>query len=408
MPDPAPAAATAPSSEHEPARAEGRAPRLDGVDLLRGSVMVLMALDHVRDFFSDPFAFSATDLTKTNAALFMTRWITHFCAPVFVLLAGTAAYLQGTRGQEPGALARRLFIRGLWLVLLDLTVVRILWTFEPTYRMTWAGVIWAIGWGMIVLAGLVRARVPPLAAGAAGAAMIAAHNLFDGISPEHFGSMSWLWIAAHAPRPVTIAPGHVVFFLYSLVPWIGVLLAGYGFGAVLGGDPSARRRRLIALGAALTAAFVALRAANVYGDPGPWAAQKSALFTVFSFVNCAKYPPSLLFLLMTLGPAILLLGWLEGRDLARARPLVVFGRVPLFYYLLHLLVIHLAACAAQYVRYGQVFPEYGPDADLPAGYGFGLPVIHAVWLAVVALLYPACRWFAAVKRRRREAWLTYL
>lgn len=403
MPDPASSAVTAPSNERAPARA-----RIDGVDLLRGTVMVLMALDHVRDYFSNPFAISATDLTKTNAPLFLTRWITHFCAPVFVLLAGTAAYLQATRGKEPAEIARRLFTRGLWLILLDLTVVRILWTFEPTYRMTWAGVIWAIGWGMIVLAALVRARVTPLAAGAAGVAMIAAHNLLDGLSADHFGSMAWLWAFVHDPRPLTITPGHVVLPLYSLVPWVGVLLAGYGFGAALGGEPAVRRARLLSLGAGLTAAFVALRATNLYGDPSPWAVQESALFTVFSFVNCQKYPPSLLFLLMTLGPAILLLGWLEGKDLARARPLVVFGRVPLFYYLVHLLVIHLGACVAQYARYGAVFPEYGPEAGLPADYGFGLPIIHAVWIAVVVLLYPACRWFEGVKRRRREAWLSYL
>jgi len=384
-----------------------RETRLDSVDLLRGLVMVVMALDHVRDFlhYATPL-FDPTDLSRTTPALFLTRWVTHFCAPVFVFLAGTGAYLSGARGKTRGELSRFLLTRGLWLVLLELTVVRFAWTFDPAYRVTPGQVIWAIGWSMVVLAALVR--LPAWAAAAFGVALIALHNLLDSVTSASLGPLGWLWAILHTGEPLEPFAGRQFIPVYPLIPWVGVMAAGYGFGRVLLLEGARRRRVLLGLGAGLTLAFVALRASNLYGDPRPWAAQGGFLFTLFSFVNTQKYPPSLLFLLMTLGPAMLALRLFDRGAGWAARPLVTFGRVPLFYYVLHLFLIQLLAVVFAFVRYGPGVREAFAGGRLPQDYGYGLPLVYAVWLGVVALLYLPCRWFAGVKRRRREAWLSYL
>ncbi|HEV3467850.1 MAG TPA: heparan-alpha-glucosaminide N-acetyltransferase domain-containing protein [Pyrinomonadaceae bacterium] len=406
---------------HQPETAAAREPgrrngsRLDSVDFLRGLVMVIMALDHVRFFLHRDVILGVDplDLTKTNAALFFTRWITHFCAPVFVFLAGTGAYLSARRGKTKNELARFLLTRGLWLILLEFTLVKFGWTFSFDYHLTFAVVLWALGWAMVALAGLVY--LPVWAAAAVGVAMIAGHNLLDGVQPESFGGFRWLWVVLHGTGPLQPTPGRSLVVTYPLVPWVGVMAAGYGFGALLSGERRARRRVLLRLGAGLTLAFILIRAANVYGDPQPWAPQKDLLLTALSFLNCEKYPPSLLFLLMTLGPSMFVLALFDGGPGALSRPFVVFGRVPLFYYLLHFPLIHLFAVALSYARYGQApwlftNPPWGPDLmrAFPSDYGYNLLVVYAVWVAAVAVLYPACKWFAGVKRRRRDAWLSYL
>jgi uncharacterized membrane protein len=379
-------------------------PRLDSVDMVRGVVMVLMALDHARDFFTIA-RFDPLDLSRTWPALFLTRWITHFCAPVFVFLAGTGAYLGAVRGKSRRELSWFLFTRGLWLVVLELTVVHFGWTFQLHYGFLFLQVIWAIGVSMIVLAALVH--LPTWAVTAFGVVLIAAHDLLDGVKPEAFGSLGWLWTVLHVQAPVRMPGGFEVFIAYPVLPWIGVLAAGYGFGALYRMDGARRRTTLRVLGAGMIGLFVALRFSNVYGDPVPWTPQRSGILTVLSFVNTQKYPPSLLFLLMTLGPAILWLSFLERPAGALARPFVVFGRVPLFYYVLHLPLIHLMAVV-------YAFSKYGPAAStidmlhIPADYGVGLPVIYAVWIATVLMLYPACAWFARLKSRRRDPWLSYL
>jgi uncharacterized membrane protein len=382
--------------------------------MLRGLVMVIMALDHVRAFFSNAYAFDPTDLTQTNAALFFTRWITHFCAPVFVFLAGTGAFLSTSRGKTTRGLAGFLLTRGLWLVFLDLFVVHTLgWWFNIDYHLLYGDVLWALGWSMVVMAGLVF--LPVWSITTVGIAMVALHNVFDTVHAESFGSFGWLWAILHSGDILEPKPGIHFVPGYPLVPWIGVMAAGYGFGTLLLRPQIERRKWLLGLGAGLTLAFIVIRATNLYGDPHAWATQKTGLFTFFSFLNCEKYPPSLLYLLMTLGPAIIALALFERTTHPLSRPFVTLGRVPLFFYLLHLVVIHALAVAFAYARYGQadwMFKNVSVPSNsvlpYPQGYGYNLGIVYAIWLGVVLLVYPACGWFANVKRRHREAWLSYL
>jgi uncharacterized membrane protein len=382
--------------------------------MLRGLVMVIMALDHVRFFFTNAYAFEPTDLTQTNGGLFFTRWITHFCAPIFVFLAGTGAFLSTSRGKTERDLATFLLSRGLWLVFLDLFAVHTFgWWFNFDYHLLYGDVLWATGWSMVVLAGLVR--LPQWSIVAIGVSLVTLHNLLDSVQANDLGSLSWLWAILHSGDMLEPLPG--VHFIpgYPLVPWIGVMALGYGFGALMQRPAEERQRKLLMLGVGLTLSFVVLRATNVYGDPLPWSAQKSGLFTLFSFVNCEKYPPSLLYLLMTLGPAITALAAFERVPMKLGNFLVTLGRVPLFYYLLHLTVIHALAVAFAYSKYGQVGWMFQNSSvpvkmlfSFPNGYGYGLVTVYAIWIGVVAALYPACRWFAGVKARRREVWLSYL
>src|SRR5215210_7614762 len=275
--------------------------RLDAVDAVRGIVMVIMALDHVRDFFHVyAKTFDPTDPSKTWTLLFFTRWATHFCAPTFVFLAGTGAFLSTRRGKTRPELARFLLTRGLWLVLLELTLVRFGWFFNFDYHVMIAQVIWAIGWSMVALAGLVF--LPTRAVAAVGLALILLHNLLDGVSADSFGSFRWLWVVLHEQNVLALRPDVFVFVAYPLVPWVGVMALGYAFGSLLTLERERRRRLLLTIGGSAVVLFVVLRAANVYGDPTPWVSQaRGAWFTLLSFLNTQKYPPSLLFLLMTLG-----------------------------------------------------------------------------------------------------------
>jgi uncharacterized membrane protein len=376
--------------------------RVRGLDLMRGIVIVLMVIDHVRWFLSSA-RFDPTDPAQTTVALFFTRWVTHFCAPAFMLLAGAGAYLSLGRGRTRGELSWFLLTRGLWLILLEVTVARLGWQFNFDYGYTGLLVFWALGWSMIALAGLVLLPLPWVAA--LGLLMIATHNLFDGIQSD-----SWLWIILHQPGPLMLRPDVAVFVLYPLVPWIGVMAAGYGFGRLATLPPVRRDRLYVRLGLALTAAFVVLRIGNVYGDPSSWTGQEAWWRSWLSFLNTTKYPASLLFLLMTLGPAIAVLPWLERMRGWLADLLLTFGRVPLFFWLLHVPLIHLVAVGLSLARYGEVVPWLyrNPPTALPEGYGYGLAVVYAATIGVVAVLYPVCRWFAGVKRRRRDPWLSYL
>ena len=383
----------------------GARPRVDSLDALRGLVMVVMALDHTRDFFGSS-SLDPRDLGDT--ALFVTRWVTHFCAPVFVFLAGSAAYLYGRK--RPGDLPRFLWTRGLWLVVLEWTFVRVAWTFDLVPGFLPMQVIWAIGWSMVFLAAI--CRLPVAAIGTIGVAMIVGHNLLDGIEAARFGGLGWAWQVVHGFGPLRDpgAASLVPFVAYALVPWIGVIAAGYAFGTLYALPAERRRHWLLGLGLVLTAAFVVLRAANGYGDPRPWSSQPTGLATFLSFLNCEKYPPSLAFLLMTLGPSIALLG-LADRGVGRlGAPLVVVGRVPLFYYVLHIYLIHAAALlATAWVGdpLDTLWDGFHPMFK-PPGSGFPLPVVYVAWVGVVLALYPACRWFASVKQRRDDWWLSYL
>jgi uncharacterized membrane protein len=386
-----------------------RPARNDALDLLRGIVMVVMALDHVRDFFSNHPGDPA-DLAATTPGLFVTRWVTHFCAPVFVFLAGAGAYLAGARGRSGPALARFLASRGLWLILIELTLVRWGWFFDLSYRVVVLQVIWAIGVSMLVLAGLVF--LPVRAIAAFGVALIVGHDLLDRVHAADLGAWAWLWRLLHE-RGALMPFGRVLNVIYPIVPWPGVMAVGYAFGTILVRPAAERRRLLLRLGAALTLAFVIVRAVNVYGDPRPWASQRWPLFTLLSFVACSKYPPSLDYLLMTLGPAIVFLGLVDGAAPRWARPFVTFGRVPFFFYVLHVPLLHGAAVAVGWALEGPaagrgfIHKIFLPDAEVTR-IGFSLPVVYLAWVLVVLALYPACRWFAGVKARSRAAWLSYL
>jgi uncharacterized membrane protein len=409
--------------------------RIDSIDLLRGIVMVIMMLDHTRDYIhSGALLFDPTDLSKTTTALFFTRWITHFCASVFVFLAGTGAYLQFARGKSKRDLSRFLVTRGLWLIVLEFTVVRLgaFFSFDPRF-LVMLQVIWVIGISMIVLAALIH--LPLKVVAAFGLVMIALHNWLDRFpvkpwqgpqSPvPSWGAKLWMLLHQQAFFPSgSHFPSPMVFALYPLIPWIGVMAAGYAFGALYTKDLQLRKRCLLWIGAVATLLFMLLRAIDVYGEPRHWARQKNVVFTAMSFLNTTKYPPSLLFLLMTLGPAILLLAWFESSNRllgaaatnqhsisSRVRGFfVTFGRVPLFFYLLqwptaHGISLLLHVVAGKPWRWLLQTPigwQYQP------GMGFSLVVVYACWISGVLLLYPLCKLFAGLKARRRDWWLSYL
>ena len=377
--------------------------RVASIDVIRGLVMVLMAIDHVR-------VFSGLPAGGPTPGIFFTRWVTHFCAPAFVFLAGTSAFLYGQRVQDRNALSRFLVLRGAGLVALELTFLRLFWTFNLDYRhYVLAGVIWAIGWCMILLAALVR--LPTSAIAAIGAVLVAGHNLVDPLLPRliplaQASSTLWLWQVLYL-GPLS-NDGSPFVVLYSIVPWIGVMALGYAFGSIVLMEPARRRRLCLTLGLGACAAFVLLRATGVYGDSRPWNGS-SAL----GFLNTTKYPASLQFLLMTLGPTIAAVPLLDRARGWLARTLAVFGTVPLFYYVLHIPLIHVAACVVSLVRLGRMdawlfenHPMMVPPA--PARYIWSLPLLYLVTFAIVLILYAPCRWYASVKARRTSGWLRFL
>jgi uncharacterized membrane protein len=387
--------------------------RVNAVDLLRGIVMVIMLLDHTREFFHrDVLNFDPTDLSKTNALLFFTRWITHFCAPVFVLLTGTGAFLQAMRGKSKTELSKFLLTRGLWLIVLEFTVIRVIVWFNFDFHFAlMLQVIWAIGVSLVVLAALIHLPLRVIVVGSV--AMIVLHNLLDKIQVQPPGFAASVWMVLHQPGVIFFTPKVYGLVLYPLIPWIGVLTAGYCFGAIYEWEAERRQRFLFRLGAALLVGFILLRGINLYGDPNRWSGQKNALFTVLSFLNVTKYPPSLLFLLMTLGTAIIALPWLERRNDGRvALIFITFGRVPLFFYIGQWLMAHGLAVLVSYLAgkpvgwlFAGLLEQPRPN---PGNLGFSLWVVYLFWLVGLLFLYPLCRWFAEVKRRRKDWWLSYL
>lgn len=383
--------------------------RLDSVDTLRGFVMALMALDHARDFFHrgalhgmDPL-----DPATTTPALFLTRWITHLCAPVFVLLAGAGVYLSAARGKPKADLSRFLLKRGAWLILLEMTFVQWAgWAWRVDLKVHFALVLWAIGWSMIGLAALIH--LPLRAVAAIGAALCLTHNAFDGVKAADLGALGPFWQVLHEGGEVTLGGGHRLLAGYPLVPWVGVMAIGYAMGAWLLQGPTKRRRRLVFAGTGMITAFIALRAAGLYGDPHPWKPGVVTLESAYLFLSCAKYPPSLCYLLMTLGPALLLLAWWDVRRPAWTAPLATFGRVPMFFYLLHLPLLHSLSLVMALTTRGQADWLFGfPGRPAPQDVGTGLTGVHLAWLGTLTLLLPACRWFEQLKRGRRDTRLAY-
>ncbi len=393
----------------EPARRS----RIAAIDIVRGAVMVLMAIDHVRVYAGVPAG-------GPDAAVFFTRWITHFCAPAFLFLAGTSAFFYG---RAHGGLVRFLLTRGIWLIALELTVLKVAWTFNTDFG-AWAmaGVIWVIGWCMILLALLVKLR--PHVVGAIGVAIIALHNavlpVLMGLLPESLAWLRSVLYDAFFTGPIRVGSVTNLIVLYAITPWLGVMAAGYGFAGLLALEPARRDRLCLRIGLAATALFLVLRATDVYGDPGPWRAQlvsrgdwAPAMPAPLAFLNTTKYPASLSFLLMTLGPTIALWPLLERARGALARWMTVFGRVPFFFYVLHLPLIHVLALLVSLAREGAVNPWLFANHPMgapppPDGYVWSLPLLYAVWAVAVVALYVPCRWFVGVKARRTDRWLRYL
>ncbi|MFL5494618.1 MAG: DUF1624 domain-containing protein [Gemmatimonadales bacterium] len=390
--------------------------RLEPIDALRGAVMILMALDHVRDFVHrGAMSDSPTNLATTTPALFLTRWVTHLCAPTFMFTAGLGAFLWWRRGRTRQQLATFLLIRGLWLIVLEVTVMRLAYNFDLSQRYPLLLVVlWALGACMIGLALLLWLPIQVLLV--VSLAAIALHNGLDNVNAAQFGSAAAVWNLLHQPGAFALA-GTTIIVAYPLVPWIAVMALGFCAGPLFLMERAVRRRRLAVLGAAATLAFVVIRGLNGYGDPVPWGPQPSPSYTVLSFLNTTKYPPSLDFLLMTLGPSLLALAWLDRPGFRPPAPLLVFGRVPLFYFVLHFYAAHAAAVLLAVLTYGRgalafVFhpvPSMGGPRELfPPRFGWDLWVAYLAWALIVLALYPVCRWFAEIKARRRDWWLSYM
>jgi len=371
--------------------------RIRSIDILRGIVMVIMALDHTRDFYSN-YPFDPTQLEHhPSAILFFTRWITHFCAPVFVFLSGTSVWLSG-KGKAKTDISKKLLTRGLWLLVLEVTVIHTGWAFDFNFGMFFLQVIWALGWSMIFLSAVVF--LPRQLVLAIGLLLVAGHNAFDGFQPP--AQWAVLWDFLHVQGPVAYGHGGTIMIIYPLIPWIGVMAVGYCFGAVFDQEEQQRNRSLYIIGLGCIGLFVVLRGINVYGDPSPWVVQDAGWRTVLSFINVSKYPPSLLYLLMTLGVAITLLPMLERTGKRVGGIFTVYGRVPMFYYILHLYLIHSVVLVADYFFKGTT------AVTVFAHPGYSLPVVYLFWLAAVVILYFPSKWFMGVKGRYGYWWLSYL
>jgi uncharacterized membrane protein len=382
-------------------------PRLDSIDLMRGIVIVLMAIDHTKGTFWDG-TFDPLNADLTNLPTYLTRWITHFCAPTFCFLMGVGAYLSG-RGRTKPELSWFLVTRGLWLVFLEVTVVKFGLQFNFSLNTTIALVFWSLGWSLVFVSALVY--LPSRVVGTIGVVMILTHNLLDGIKPEIFGPLRPLWLILHQQGVIDLTTQAKLLVAYPLIPWVGVAAAGFGFGEIVTMETKRRRTWMITLGLVMIAAFFVLRIFDVYGDSLKWSTKASALRTGFSFFNCQKYPPSLLFLLMTLGPMFVMLAVLEFKIIPApiARFLITLGRVPLFFFVAQWYVIKALAIVVASARGFSPEYLYVPNVQAPAGVKFDLPMVYFWFVVVMVLLYFPCRWFAGVKARHKDVWwLSYL
>lgn len=387
--------------------------RIYSIDVLRGLVMILMALDHVRDFFHQPaMTEDPLNVDTTFPLLYITRWITHFCAPVFVFLSGLSVCLMQER-KTTKQISGFLLKRGLWLILVEITLVSFALSFNPMMNVMILQVIWAIGICFVCLSLLVF--LPWQAILGLGVLIICSHNLLDYIEAEPGFQPELGWQLLHQTRYTFFEylPGHGFIVIYPFLPWLGIMLAGYGLGRIFRPDVGAiqRKRILVVAGISMIVVFVAVRLLNGYGDPGTWETHPHWAATLGDFMNVQKYPPSLLYTCATIGPALLLLAWMEGRKSAAMDVAKVYGSVPFFYYILHFYIIHLL-CVILFFASG-----YGADDIVspqtfflfrPPGFGYPLWGAYLIWIGIVALLYPLCKRYAAYKRTHRHWWLSYL
>jgi uncharacterized membrane protein len=396
--------AAAVKAEREAAETGIVRPRLDFIDVLRGVVIVLMVLDHTRDFLGAS-AMNPRDVGQP--ALFLTRWVTHFCAPAFVFLAGVSAHLYGSRGRSPQELRRFLWTRGLWLIALELTVVRIAWTFDPSPEYVILQVVWALGWSMLALAALIR--LPHWAIGGIGLALIAGHDLFDySLRTPDSDSLSGLWSVLHQPGLLHPTPNSTLLVVYPLIPWVGVMAVGYALGPVLELERRQRTAILASIGMVAIELFLLLRWHGWYGDPVSWVERERGLESLLAFIDCEKYPPSLAYLLMTLGPALLFLAFARSGSVL-SNVLTSIGRVPLFFYVTHLFLLHALAVALVWLSGNDVSFLFGKaPLEKPEGYGVSLAGVYLIAVGVVVALFPLGRRFSELKRRRSEWWWSYL
>ena len=388
-------------------------PRIESIDILRGLVMVIMALDHVRDYFHETAMLAdPLDLKTTTPFLYFTRWITHFCAPVFVFLAGTSVYLMRKK-KSNREVSIFLIKRGLWLMLIEITFVTLGWTFNPLFNLIILQVIWAIGISMVLLGILIH--LPYRILLLIGLVIVFGHNLLDFPEADRDGKVGLLWDLVHRGNFSLYAldTTHFVMIVYAFLPWLGVMILGYCLGKLYEPivDPVRRKKILLLLGTGLLAVFVIVRALNGYGDPSHWSEQKDTFHTFLSFIKFSKYPPSLFFVSMTIGVALILLAFMEGKQNRMLKWAKVYGRVPFFYYVLHLYLIHALCVIVFFVSgYGvkDIVSPQTPFLFRPAAFGYSLPVVYLIWIVVVALLYPVCRWYNRYKSTHHHWWLNYL
>ncbi len=386
--------------------------RIFSLDLLRGLVMIIMALDHTRDFFHyDAFIHDPLDLKTTSLFLFFTRWVTHFCAPIFVFLAGTSIYLQGNK-KTKSELSLFLFKRGLWLIFVELIIITYAWTFDAFFPVLIMQVIWAIGISMVLMAMLIH--LPYSIMLLLGFIVVAGHNVLDYLPATHQG---FLWdivrngnFAFH-----TISAQHQMAIIYPFLPWLGLMMLGFCFGKIYAPsfNPKQRKNILTWTGAGLILFFVFLRFTNLYGNPTQWSIQNNVFFTFLSFINLNKYPPSLLYMCITIGPAMLFLSFFENTHNKITRIISVYGRVPFFYYVLHFYLLHIL-CMVLFLTRGHSLSEVTPNVFgipfhyLIAGEGYPLTIVYLIWISLILVLYPLCKWFSELKARKNYWWLSYL
>jgi uncharacterized membrane protein len=381
------------------------AKRIQSIDILRGIVMVIMALDHTRDYFSN-YHFSPTDLEHASTFMFFTRWITHYCAPIFIFLSGCSAFLSLRKGKTKSEASLFLLTRGIWLIILELTIVRFGWLFDMDFSLVVVQVIWAIGWSMIALSVLVF--LPRSIILALGLVMVFGHNMLDGIVVDK-GNTLW-WSFLHVQNTLPYYHQNVVIIAYPIVPWIGVMALGYCFGAIMMKGEAERNKWLYGIGLSSIVLFIILRGFNIYGDMSPWVHQGAWWRDLLSILNCTKYPPSLLYLLMTIGPGIAVLPLLERWQGRLPKFFTVYGRVPMFYYILHIYLIHtMALVLALFMKVPAHYFVGGNAIFAPKpNWGFNLPMVYMFWVIAILLLYYPCRWFMKIKMSHKKWWLSYI
>jgi uncharacterized membrane protein len=386
--------------------------RIQSIDVLRGIVIVLMVLDHARDFVHESgYAYNPLDPAHTTVLLYITRWITHLCAPTFVFLAGVSIWLQRARGKDLSALSGHLIRRGGWLILLELTLVSLGWEFEIPYTPL-LQVIWVIGWSMVVMAALIW--LPRWSVAIFGAGIVLGHNALDFIQPQQLGACAWLWVVLKTGGLLHVGGSSVVLDPYPVLPWTGVMALGYVMGGVFLESPSRRDWLLTAMGLALVLVFLLLRLENIYGDPHEWVAHAGLVPTVMSFFDLQKYPPSLLYVCATLGPVIASVPLIECWHGKGAQFFRTFGAVPMFAYVIHLYLVHSLSIVLHVAFHKDVQAQFGfiqnmfLAPELAQGSGLPLPLVYILWAGTIALLYPLCRWFSEVKSQHTQWWLSYL